>query len=138
MPGTFSHWEYSVSDLMEHTLRWTKEDSKINRRQVNMQYDRERFLLPRNWKQGKRHRVLLLDIRNSGKTSLRRLHLGRLEQALKILESVAMREQIGPRPWGRTVCGCWKLTRKLAWLERAEQAGDCGRHGQRAWAEPRP
>ena len=28
MPGTFRHWEYSVSDLMEHTLRWTKEDSK--------------------------------------------------------------------------------------------------------------
>ena len=110
----------------------------VNRRQVNMQYDRERFLLPRNSKQGKRHRVLLLDIRNSGKTSLRRLHLGRLEQAPKILESVAMREQIGPRPWGRTVCGCWKLTRKLAWLERAEQAGECGRHGQRAWAEPRP
>lgn len=103
-----------------------------------MQYDRERFLLPRNWKQGKRHRVLLLDIRNSGKTSLRRLHLGRLEQALKILESVAMREQIGPRPWGRTVCGCWKLTRKLAWLERAEQAGDCGGMGRERGQSPDP
>lgn len=73
-----------------------------------MQYDRERFLLPRNSKQGKRHRVLLLDIRKSGKTSLRRLHLGRLEQASKIPGSVAMREQTGPSPWGRTVCGCWK------------------------------
>lgn len=46
----------------------------INKWQVNLPYAQERFLLSR-----KRHRVsgLLFDIRESGKASLRRSHLGR-------------------------------------------------------------
>jgi len=66
MPGTVSGTGNTVS-LTSRIIHSGGGKKTVSRRQVNTQYDRERFLLPRNLKQGKRHRVLLLDIRKPGK-----------------------------------------------------------------------
>lgn len=66
MPGTVSDTGNTVS-LTSRIIHSGGGKKTVSRRQVNTQYDRERFLLPRNLKQGKRHRVLLLDIRKPGK-----------------------------------------------------------------------
>ena len=67
----------------------------------------EGLVLPRNSKQGKRHKVLLLDIRKPGKPHWEGCIWADWSKPRRY-QSVAMREQTGPSPWGRTVCGCWR------------------------------
>ena len=106
MPGTVSGTGNTVS-LTSWIIHSGGGKKTVNRWQVNTQYDRERFLLPRNSKQGKRHKVLLLDIRKPGKPHWEGCIWADWSKPRRY-QSVAMREQTGPSPWDRTVCGCWR------------------------------